>query len=194
MISINKELLLEFINIHIRKIIILLVVLLHIILLLTINLDRGKRQRRKNNKIFKMTDITEFIPPAIDEDKIMISKQDNIAEHIIETDKEIEELDINYLPQYLISEMPIMPIEQIRSKKVYPPLASKQGIEGIVYLELFIDQMGMVRQVTILKDPGYGFGEAAVKALHGLRCVPAKANGIPVAARIRFPVRFSLKK
>jgi len=60
MISINKEQLLQFTNIHLRKIIIVAVVLLHVILLLTIDLDRGKRQKRRNNKIFKMTDITEF--------------------------------------------------------------------------------------------------------------------------------------
>ena len=45
----------------------------------------------------------------------------------------------------------------------------------------------------ILKDPGYGFGEAAVKALKDIKCIPAKTNGVPVAVRIRYPVRFKLR-
>ena len=106
----------------------------------------------------------------------------------------VKELDIDYLPQHKISAVPVLPVQQIRSKVVYPPLANKQGIEGIVYLELFIDQNGIIRKVTILKDPGYGFAQAAVRALMGMKCKPAEANGIPAAVRFRYPIRFTLKK
>ena len=71
-------------------------------------------------------------------------------------------------------------------------MAMKQGIEGVVYLELFIDEAGNIRQVNVLKDPGYGFAEAAVQALDGIVCKPALMNDKPVAVRFRYPVRFVL--
>jgi len=177
---------------HQRKIIPSAVILLHILLLLIITIDPGKKQRRKKSKIFRMTEITEFIPQA-DDNIVEIAHQDKFAEKIIETDKEIKELDIDYLPQHKITEVPVFPINEINSRKVYPPLANKQGIEAVVIVELYIDQTGLIRDVKVLKDPGYGFGEAAVKALLGIKCQPAKAEGIPVAVKFRFPVAFRLR-
>ena len=177
-----------------RRIIIItfLTILLHAILLVSISWYAGGKQERADNTVFKMVDVKEYIPPK-EEDKIEIAKQESIAEDVIETDKNIKELDIDYLPQHKISEMPVIPMKEFNSRKVYPPLANKQGIEGTVFLELYIDQNGNIRDIKILRDPGYGFGEAAVKALTGLKCIPAKANGLPVAAKIRYPVRFALK-
>ena len=173
-------------------IITILAILLHVVLLVTISWYTGGKQERPDNTVFKMVDVKEYIPPKED-DRIEIAKQEQIAEDVIETEKNIKELDIDYLPQHKISEMPVIPMKEFNSRKVYPTLANKQGIEGTVFLELYIDQNGNIRDIKILQDPGYGFGEAAVKALTGLKCVPAKANGIPVAAKIRYPVRFALK-
>ncbi|MCK4797774.1 MAG: energy transducer TonB [Spirochaetes bacterium] len=189
---IDKKKIIHLFNKHIKVIIILVTILFHVLLLFAITINPGQKQKRKDNRIFKMTDITEFIPPV--DNKIEISRQEDIAEIIIETDKEIKELDIDYLPQHKISESPVFPVKQIKSRKLYPPLANKQGIEGTVYLELFIDQTGLIRKITILKDPGYGFAEAAMNAFKGIRCIPAKSNGIPVAVRFRRSVRFVLKK
>ncbi|HOV14543.1 MAG TPA: energy transducer TonB, partial [Spirochaetota bacterium] len=111
-----------------------------------------------------------------------------------ETKKEIKEVEIDYLPQHKISDVPILPTDEIKSRMVYPPLANKQGIEGIVYLELYIDQFGNIKKIEVLKDPGYGFAEAALKALEGIKVKPAMSNGVPVAVKFRYPIRFTLKK
>jgi len=100
---------------------------------------------------------------------------------------------IEYLPAHKISVPPRIPVEQVLKKIVYPPQANRQRIEGVVYLELFIDRQGVIRKIEILKDPGYGFAEAAVKAFEGVRCQPAEANGVPVAVRYRYPIRFKLR-
>jgi protein TonB len=99
-----------------------------------------------------------------------------------------------YLPQNQVSVMPVFNERDIRSRLVYPPIALRSGIEGTVYLELYIDSGGNVRRVEILKeDPtGRGFGEAAVNAFTGLRGKPAEANGKLVAVRYRYPVRFKI--
>ncbi|HNY21606.1 MAG TPA: energy transducer TonB [Treponemataceae bacterium] len=82
--------------------------------------------------------------------------------------------------------------QTILSRIEYPAMAMKQGIEGVVYLELFIDEAGLIRKISVLKDPGHGFAEAAIAAITGLRCKPASANGRPVAVRFRYPVRFAI--
>jgi protein TonB len=73
-------------------------------------------------------------------------------------------------------------------------MALRQGIEGVVYLELYIDKFGNIKKMVVLKDPGYGFSEAAVKALQGVKFLPAIYDGNPVATKIRYPFRFILQK
>ena len=99
----------------------------------------------------------------------------------------------DYLPQYKITDVPVIPVKDVLAKIRYPPLAAKQGIEATVYLELLIDDTGKIRKITVLKDPGFGFADAAVGALSEMTCVPAKMNGQAVAVRFRYPVRFTLK-
>ena len=99
----------------------------------------------------------------------------------------------DYVPQYEITDVPVIPVAQVLSRIEYPPLAARQGIEATVYVELYIDSHGAIRKVVVLKDPGYGFAEAAVKALQGVMTTPARANGRPVAVRFRYPIRFKLK-
>jgi protein TonB len=198
---------------YIRYIALSIALLAHLILFLVVTINPGQKQTRKDNAIFKIVDVKEYIPPPPPEEKkeekkekkkeeikvekkeevIEINRQDEVAEDVIETKKEIKEAEIDYLPQHKISELPVLPTNDIKSKIVYPPLANKQGIEGIVYLELYIDQKGELRNIIVLKDPGYGFAEAAIKALESAKCIPAKANGIPVAVRYRYPIRFALK-
>lgn len=98
-----------------------------------------------------------------------------------------------YLPQFKIDEVPIIPARTVLSRIEYPPLAARQGIEANVFLELFIDETGRIRKITVLKDPGHGFAAAAVAALRGVVCTPAMVEGQPVAVRYRYPVRFTLK-
>lgn len=86
-----------------------------------------------------------------------------------------------------------MPSAEILSRIEYPPLAAREGIEATVYLELYIDAQGVIRKVEVLKDPGYGFAEAAVGALQGLKVTPPEANGKPAAVKYRYPIRFMLK-
>jgi TonB family protein len=101
--------------------------------------------------------------------------------------------EIEYVPQFKITEVPVVPMKEVLSRIVYPPLAAKQGIEATVFLELLIDPTGTIRKVIVLKDPGFGFAEAAQSAMSGIVCTPAKIDGRSVAVRFRYPVRFKLK-
>ncbi len=176
-------------------------VLVHVLLILYVSFDAAQAQTREDATIFKMVDVKEYIPPKeikkpepeVKKDAIEVNKQDAVAEDVVATDKEIKELDIDYLPQSKLSELPGINYDLIKSRIVYPPLADKQGLSGKVILLLYIDSAGNLKKVEVLKDfnPGFGFAEAAVKALTGLRFTPAKVNGVPVAVMYKYPIVFT---
>ena len=103
--------------------------------------------------------------------------------------------EINFLRQHLVSVLPVLPEEIIRRAIVYPPIARRSNIQGNVYLELFIDRQGNVRDVRVLREnpPDRGFAEAAVNAFRGIKGIPAEVNGEPVAVRFRYSLSFTLR-
>lgn len=161
-----------------------------------------------SNEILKLVDVEEYLPPPPlpEADVKVVYNQPTASEQIIETETAVIEVldpnppvpvaakpaEIEYIPQHKVSVIPEIPTRDILSRIEYPPIAMRQEIEGIVYLELYIDQTGNIRKVIVLKDPGYGFAAAALAALEGIVCTPAMANNKPVAVRFRYPIRFSL--
>ena len=96
-----------------------------------------------------------------------------------------------------VSVLPSLPTRALRQRLRYPKEARQQGIEGIVYLQLYINSKGVVEKVEILyekPDSSYEFGLAAKNALLGLKGSPAKYNGNAVGVIFRYPVRFTLEK
>ena len=182
-----------------------LVIAVHIIVLLCVrfSVKSSVAEEEIDAEIFKLVDVEEFIPPPpppppVIEKKEVVVNSVKASETIQETEKEVVEVEeevpveIDYVPQHKISVVPEIPTKSILSKIEYPKMAMKQGIEGVVYLELFIDEAGNIRHVNVLKDPGYGFAEAAIAALDGITCKPALMNEKPVAVRFRYPIRFVL--
>lgn len=183
-----------------RPLLFALVIAIHVIVLICVkfSVSNAVPEEEKNAEIFKLVDVEEFVPPPppppVIEKKEVLVNSVKASENIQETEKEVVEVpeDIDYVPQHKISVIPEIPTKAILSKIEYPKMAMKQGIEGVVYLELFIDENGNIRRVNVLKDPGYGFADAAIAALEGVVCKPALVNDKPVAVRFRYPVRFVL--
>ena len=180
-----------------RPFLFVFVLILHIILIFAFSLGGSEEALEtvdfRDADVFKLVDISEYREMPKVEEKIQVVNQEKISEKINETEKEVvKQEETVYLPQHKISAVPVIPQNQILSRIVYPPMALKQGIEAVVYLELFIDSSGVVKKIKVLKDPGHGFAEAAVKAIEGIKCIPATANGKNVAVRYRYPVRFTL--
>jgi protein TonB len=138
---------------------------------------------------------------------------ETIAENMIETDEVPEDQTLvppgslvtpglpnqgageeEYLSMGSISVPPVFSEQDILRNLIYPSIAKRSGIEGTVYLELFIDSRGRVQRVNILREnpPGRGFGEAAAAAFLGLVGKPAESNGRPVGVHYRYPVRFRM--
>ncbi len=182
-----------------RPILFSLVIAIHVIVLICVkfSVSSAVQEEEKSAEIFKLVDVEEFVPPPpppVIEKKEVVVNSVKTSENIQETEKEVVEVqeEIDYVPQHKISVIPEIPTKAILSKIEYPKMAMKQGIEGVVYLELFIDENGNIRRVNVLKDPGYGFADAAIEALEGVVCKPALVNDKPVAVRFRYPVRFVL--
>ena len=181
-----------------------LVIAIHIIVLVCVrfSVKEAALEEEIDAEIFKLVDVEEFVPPPppppVIEKKEVVVNSVKASETIQETEKEVVEVEeevpveIEYVPQHKISVVPEIPTKAILSKIEYPKMAMKQGIEGVVYLELFIDEAGNIRKVNVLKDPGYGFAEAALAALDGITCKPALVNDRPVAVRFRYAIRFVL--
>jgi len=148
--------------------------------------------------VMKLADIREEAPPP----RSISNASPAVAETVIESDdaESGETLSgpgeiIDFLPMHMVSHLPRFSEDELKRRVIYPPIAERSGLEGTVYLEIFVDREGLVRSVAILKEdpPDRGFGEAAVKAFQGFRGSPALANGKEVAVRYRYPVRFALK-
>lgn len=79
-----------------------------------------------------------------------------------------------------------------REVPLYPFSARRMGKEGKVVLRLTLDGSGALKQVEVVEAGGYGFTEAAIQAVNRSTFSPARRNGILVASRVLFPVRFVL--
>lgn len=179
-----------------RPLIFTLVLILHAAVIFLFNFTDNEEDAEtidfREAEVFKLVDIQEYVqPPVQQKEAVTVANQPKAAEKIVETDKDVNE-EIEYLPQHKISSIPVIPTREVLSRIVYPPMALKQGIEAVVYLELFIDSGGTIRKIKVLKDPGHGFAQAAVNALQGLSCIPANVNGKNCAVKYRYPVKFTL--
>lgn len=113
--------------------------------------------------------------------------------------KEIDDLkldpnDADSLPipadEFLVTSMPVL-VSEVRIP--YPEEAKKAGIEGPVIMELLIDALGKVRQVNLIKGPGFGLNEAALAAINSFQFRPARIKDQSVAVKIRYTYRFVLE-
>ncbi|MDR0554404.1 MAG: energy transducer TonB [Treponema sp.] len=196
-----------------RLILFIAVGLLHLVLILffVIQVDAGVGAPDESASVIKLTDLMEEEPPPPEEAEQPVSRVESIAETMIETDEAPNQVVVapgtlsapqpftpveeTYLPMHKISVAPVFSEKKILDALVYPPIALRSGLEGMVYLELFVDRQGKVQRITVLKEdpPNRGFAEAAVKAFTGAEGKPAEANGEAVAVRYRYPVRFSIR-
>jgi TonB family protein len=88
-----------------------------------------------------------------------------------------------------------VPVDVAIPPSEYPREALAADAEGAVVLKILIDQSGRVRAAKVQRDPGYGFGEAAMRsAIAHFRFSPARLNGRPVAAYWTFTVTYMLPR
>lgn len=86
-----------------------------------------------------------------------------------------------------------MPLPQGRCSGAYTAAARTAGIEGVVVLDLVVDETGKPRDIKVVEGLEHGLTEAAVAAVRACRFTPGEREGAPVAVRVRgFKIRFVL--
>ena len=82
-----------------------------------------------------------------------------------------------------IAKMPLPPGRGCVGK--YTDEARANATEGLVVLDLIVDEDGRTRDITVVQGLPHGLTEAAVNALKQCRFTPGQKNGNPVAVRVR---------
>ena len=83
-------------------------------------------------------------------------------------------------------------LEQVKNMVEYPEIARKLGIEGRVWLKLWVDKEGNVRKVIVTKGVYPALDEAAKKAYKHLKFHPAMQRDKPVAVWVTMYFDFRL--
>ena len=75
---------------------------------------------------------------------------------------------------------------------VYPELAVKTGLEGKVWVKIWVSKDGKPKQVVVLQSTDEMFNQPAIDAAKQFVFTPAYMNDGPVSVWVTFPFRFEL--
>lgn len=75
----------------------------------------------------------------------------------------------------------------------YPAVAKENNVQGRAFIQFVVERDGSLTDMKILRDPGSGLGEEAVRVLKSSpHWSPGIQNGKPVRVQYTVPVNFSL--
>ncbi len=86
----------------------------------------------------------------------------------------------------------VQPAVKKRANPVYPKAALKAGIEGVVYVRLWVDREGRVQDVKIVKSENDALNQSAIDAARQFEFTPATAGGKPVSVWVTVPFKFKI--
>lgn len=109
----------------------------------------------------------------------------------IEKDVKVENIDEPPPPDYVPVEKSPTTIKQVKPE--YPEIARKAGMEGKVWVKIWVTKEGKVRDVLIVKSDSEIFNQAAIDAAKQFLFTPAISAAGPVAVWVTFPFVFSLR-
>lgn len=84
-------------------------------------------------------------------------------------------------------------LEGLQAKIKYPEIAKKAGVEGPVFLQFIVDEMGNVSDAMVMRGIGAGCDEEAIKAILSSKFIPGRQRGKAVKVKFSLSVRFRLK-
>ena len=99
-----------------------------------------------------------------------------------------------YLPFAQVMPSPVNGLKAIYKNIKYPEMAKQAGVEGKVYLLVYVNEKGSVDNVKIVKDIGAGCGQAAAKGVKDVKFNPGQNKGKPVKVKLSIPVTFKLNQ
>ena len=129
------------------------------------------------------------IPTQDEYDSVIVSGKPGNAEGV-ETQIDI---DKDELPpgDYEPYERPPGVVRQVPPK--YPDLATRAGLEGTVWVKIWVDKVGRPRKAVVQKSDALIFNEPATEAAMQWVFTPAMMKNGPVSVWVSIPFRFKLQ-
>jgi periplasmic protein TonB len=75
-------------------------------------------------------------------------------------------------------------------KPVYPPLALKARMGGLVLLRVLVSEHGSAQEVEVMRRAPGGLTESAVDAVKKWTFTPGTKSGVPVKTWMTVPIPF----
>ncbi|MFA5832482.1 MAG: TonB family protein [Bacteroidota bacterium] len=108
----------------------------------------------------------------------------------IESDVKIEE--DGPPPDFVPVEKQPQPIPGNNPAPVYPEIARRAGVEGTVWVKIWVDKEGNPKKAQVLKSDAELFNQPAVDAAMKWKFTPAIMNNGPVSVWVSIPFKFRL--
>lgn len=115
---------------------------------------------------------------------------DNIGQNVSITAREPEP-DIGDFVSVEIE--PVYDDMALQRRLVYPEMARRNGIEGVVLIGALIGKDGRIEKTQVIETENEVLNAAALKAVNSTPFTPARQNGQPVRVWTRIPIRFKLR-
>ena len=137
-----------------------------------------------------MTDLNSRVLKALDSIRPGLQADGGDVE-LIRIDEDGKVPRVEFVPPVFVPyEIPPKPLNLDKVDFSFPGIFQ---IEGTVFLELWIDEEGVVRNVILVKSLQHAYDKVAIEGAKKLRFSPAIQRDKPVAVRYSFPVRFKLE-
>lgn len=182
----------------------LVAALFHFIMFLVVPNVKIKPYQLREKQVVEAVSIPdqfEVPPPPKEEVKKQVVTEiapsdDASAEETIAS----TELDVEAPPElppsverpdfFMVFDEPPQVIVQVPPE--YPEMAEQAELEGVVGLQIGIDEFGNVVEARVMQSVP-GLDQAAIEAVYKWKFKPAKQRDVPVPVRIFVPIRFTLR-
>jgi TonB family protein len=134
-------------------------------------IEEPKKEIVQNKNLKKQEQDYEF--PPLEEEKV------------VEDNSKVQN-NVEVMPE------PVGGYEAIKKKLIYPEKAKEDGIQGIVEVEVVVDEFGEVQKADVIKGIGYGCDESAEIAVYYTKFKPGLLKGKPVKVQFIVPVEFKI--
>lgn len=81
----------------------------------------------------------------------------------------------------------------LSSRLVYPPIAKRMGIQGVVIVEFTVDVKGLISNITVVQSLHKDCNNEAIRLIKAMPAwMPGELNGEKVVAKHKLPIPFVL--
>ncbi|HAP34600.1 MAG TPA: hypothetical protein DCQ28_01155 [Bacteroidetes bacterium] len=95
-------------------------------------------------------------------------------------------------PDFVPVEKQPQPLPGNAPPPVYPEIARRAGVEGTVWVKIWVDKEGNPKKAQVLKSDAELFNQPAIDAAMRWKFTPAIMNNGPVSVWVSIPFKFKL--